>query len=185
VIAAAERILRLEGIGAVTTRRVASELGLTPMALYRHFRGKDGLVEALVAAGFGRWEARLSRAVQAPDPRRRLRNALAAYRDFALEEPRLFEVMFLLPRPGVPEAPGSLRSTVSPSFAEVIAAVKAGIRAGDLPSGDPEELVLLIWALAHGLVALHFSGRFGYQEERFRRAYDRTTASLWKHLRQR
>jgi len=183
VIAAAERILRSEGIGAVTTRRIASELGVTPMALYRHFEGKDALVEALVASGFARWEARLARAVRPGTPARRLRGALAAYRDFALEEPRLFELMFLLPRPGVPEAPGSLRSTVSPAFAEVIASVKDAIRAGDLPSTDPEEVVLMIWALAHGLVALHFSGRFGFQDELFRRAYDRTTAALWKQLR--
>ena len=107
-MAVAERILRKEGIAAVTTRRVAGELGLTPMALYRHFRGKDALVQALVEIGFAHWERRLARAVKARSPRRRLDNALAAYRDFALAEPRLFELMFLTPRPAVPSAPTSL-----------------------------------------------------------------------------
>jgi len=177
-MAVAERILRKEGIGAVTTRRVAGELGLTPMALYRHFRGKDALVQALVELGFAHWETRLARAVKARSPRRRLDNALAAYRDFALAEPRLFELMFLTPRPAVPNAPASLAVSPSPAFSEVIAALRA-----ELPSRDPEQLLLLIWALAHGLVALHFSGRFGFDEKRFRRTYDRTMALLWSRLR--
>ena len=177
-MAAAERILRSEGIAAVTTRRVAGELGLTPMALYRHFPGKDALVQALVERGFAYWEARLSAAVKARSPRRRLENALAAYRDFALDEPRLFELMFLIPRSNVPSAPASLQAPPSPSFAAVIGALQA-----ELGPGQPEELPLLVWAVAHGLVALHFSGRFGGNEKAFRRAYDRTTTLLWKHLR--
>jgi AcrR family transcriptional regulator len=182
-MAAAERILRAEGIGAVTTRRVAGELGLTPMALYRHFPGKDALVNALVETGFAHWEVRLAAAVKARSPRRRLENALAAYRDFALAEPRLFELMFLVPRGGVPTPPGSLRATPSPAFAEVIAALRTSMASGELARGDPEELLLLVWAAAHGLVALHFSGRFGFDERRFRRAYDRTTGLLWERLR--
>src|SRR5690348_12640763 len=44
--AVAERALRLgdeEGVEAVTIRRLAQELGVTPMALYWHFKNKDDL----------------------------------------------------------------------------------------------------------------------------------------------
>ena len=176
-MAVAERILRKEGIAAVTTRRVAGELGLTPMALYRHFRGKEALVQALVEIGFAHWETRLARAVKVRSPRRCLDNALAAYRDFALAEPRLFELMFLTPRPAVPSAPASLAVSPSPAFSKVIAALREV-----LPSPDPEQLLLLVWAVAHGLVALHFSGRFGFDEKLFRRTYDRTMSLLWSRL---
>jgi TetR/AcrR family tetracycline transcriptional repressor len=36
-----------QGLEAVTIRRLAQELGVTPMALYWHFRGKDELLAAL------------------------------------------------------------------------------------------------------------------------------------------
>ncbi len=36
-----------EGLDAVSLRRLASELGVTPMALYRHFRDKRDLVNAM------------------------------------------------------------------------------------------------------------------------------------------
>ncbi|HEV2091726.1 MAG TPA: TetR/AcrR family transcriptional regulator C-terminal domain-containing protein [Rubrobacter sp.] len=38
-----------EGLGAVTIRRLARELGVTPMALYWHFRDKDELLDGMVA----------------------------------------------------------------------------------------------------------------------------------------
>jgi TetR/AcrR family transcriptional regulator, tetracycline repressor protein len=45
--AVAERALRIadaEGLEAVTIRRLATELGVTPMALYWHFKNKDELM---------------------------------------------------------------------------------------------------------------------------------------------
>ncbi|BCJ41895.1 hypothetical protein GCM10010168_75830 [Actinoplanes ianthinogenes] len=49
--AVAERALRLgdeEGLDAVTIRRLAKELGVTPMALYWHFKNKDELLLGIV-----------------------------------------------------------------------------------------------------------------------------------------
>ncbi len=45
-----DRALRLadaDGLEALTIRKLAAELGVTPMALYWHFRSKDGLLEGL------------------------------------------------------------------------------------------------------------------------------------------
>jgi AcrR family transcriptional regulator len=172
ILAAAERLLRSEGVAGVSTRRVASAVGVTAMAMYRHFRSKDALVQALVDTGFARWEMRLAEAVDTPNPRDKIVNAIAAYRDFALAEPRYFELMFLVPRPGLPLAPESLRATPSPSFAAVIAAVHACMANGEFVPADPSQTILMVWALAHGLLALHFTGRFGFDEPLFRRRYD-------------
>jgi AcrR family transcriptional regulator len=49
--AVAERALRLgdeEGLEAVTVRRLAQALGVTPMALYWHFKNKDELLVGIV-----------------------------------------------------------------------------------------------------------------------------------------
>src|SRR5918992_339106 len=40
------------GLGALTIRRLAKELGVTPMALYWHFRSKDELLDAMAARIF-------------------------------------------------------------------------------------------------------------------------------------
>ncbi len=36
-----------EGLDAVAIRRIAADFGVTPMALYWHFRNKDELLEAM------------------------------------------------------------------------------------------------------------------------------------------
>ncbi len=183
ILNAAERLYRAGGMDALSIRRVAADVGLTPMAIYRHYRDKDALVDALVAAGFARWEGYLAEAVRAATPVARVAAALSAYRDFALAEPRAFELMFLTPRRGVARAPGSLTLTPSPSFGAVLASVQQAIADGDLQSGDPAELILIVWSAAHGLIALHCTGRFGHDDAIFRPIYDRATRRLLEALR--
>ncbi|AYY13103.1 TetR family transcriptional regulator [Actinobacteria bacterium YIM 96077] len=48
VIEAALSLADSEGLGAVTIRRLATDLGVTPMALYWHFRNKDDLLDGMV-----------------------------------------------------------------------------------------------------------------------------------------
>ena len=52
VIEGALALAEAEGLGAVTIRRLAKELGVTPMALYWHFRSKDELLDGMAASIF-------------------------------------------------------------------------------------------------------------------------------------
>src|SRR3954451_549632 len=47
ILAAALDLARREGPGALSMRRIAQELDVWPMSLYRHFRDKDELLDAL------------------------------------------------------------------------------------------------------------------------------------------
>lgn len=44
-----------EGLGAVSLRRVASELGAAPMALYRHVADKDALITHMLDRAYSEW----------------------------------------------------------------------------------------------------------------------------------
>lgn len=178
ILAAARRIHRTEGVAGLSLRAVAREVGLTPMAIYRHFEGKDALLMALVAEGFAELEAVFAKAVDARTPLKAIERLLLAYGDFALAEPEAFELMFLIRRPAVPEAPASLRTSPSSSFEVAISAVREAIEAGDLKPGDPAEIILTAWATVHGLIALHLTGRFGGNSEAFRATYRRTVKRL-------
>jgi len=75
LVDAAMAIADAEGLDAVTIRRVAGELGVTPMALYWHVRDKDELLEALAERMFdevelppdsgGPWHVELAAALDA------------------------------------------------------------------------------------------------------------------------
>ncbi|NIJ10405.1 AcrR family transcriptional regulator [Saccharomonospora amisosensis] len=48
VVDAALSVAETEGLAAVTIRRLARDLGVSPMALYWHFRNKDELLDGMV-----------------------------------------------------------------------------------------------------------------------------------------
>lgn len=50
VVRAAIELADERGLGAVGVRQVAERLGVTPMALYRHVGGKDGLLDGVADA---------------------------------------------------------------------------------------------------------------------------------------
>ena len=52
VVAGALALADAEGLGAVTIRRLAKQLGVTPMALYWHFGSKDELLDGMAAGIF-------------------------------------------------------------------------------------------------------------------------------------
>lgn len=54
IVDAAVAIADAEGLDALSMQRVASELGYTSMALYRHIPGKDRLVAAMIDVATGR-----------------------------------------------------------------------------------------------------------------------------------
>ena len=173
ILDAAERIHSKRGLSQLTLRRVAKTVGVTPMAFYKHFEDKNALLDALAARGFAILETYFEEAVRKRTPITRLRATLTQLREFALDQPRYYELMYFVARGAVPAAPASLRETTSPSFAKLIADVRESMEAGDIRRGDPGETILLMWATAHGLIALHFSGRFGNDAAVFRPLYDR------------
>lgn len=52
ILEAAERIVGSEGLQALTMRRIGTELGADPTAVYRHFRNKDELLLCLAERMF-------------------------------------------------------------------------------------------------------------------------------------
>jgi AcrR family transcriptional regulator len=86
---AAEATLSREGVEAVTIRRVADALGVSPMALYRHVRDKDDLLVLLV----DRLAQRLEHPALPVDPRGRLLALWTTLYDGLAVHPWLPEVL--------------------------------------------------------------------------------------------
>jgi len=64
-----ERALKLadaEGLDALTIRKLAHDLGVTPMALYWHFRSKEDLLEGVAEQVWGEIEVRVDPSVPWP-----------------------------------------------------------------------------------------------------------------------
>ena len=167
--AACELFVR-DGAAGFSLRRVAGELGVTPMALYRHVKSKDELLEGVLARGFEEFGAYLARSEQGTTGLEKLRLASNGFFSFALERGAYFELMFLGgPLPGEPKQREPVRKVAEPTFVLLRDCVRQAIDEGELPQVDAHATALWLLAEATGMVALHRSGLFGWSDEEVHR----------------
>ena len=165
---AAGELMYREGAAAVTMRRVAKSVGITPMALYRHFADRDGLLNALADAGFAQLTTRLASTAMPAHAERRLMKILDVFLDFALAKPRLFELMFLERRAGARQFPEDFRAGRSPTARFAAEALEAGMKQGVFRKDDVWEIAFETGAMLQGLVMLYVGGRVATSAEEFR-----------------
>ncbi|OUC98421.1 hypothetical protein CA984_07210 [Streptosporangium minutum] len=161
LVESALRLLREEGLDAVTLRAVGDLTGLSRMAPYRHFADKTALLAALAARVIVDLSAHVAGAVLEGAGRRdRLRAFYTSYVEYALEhrnEYRLvFASEFLIGHH--PELEGAID--------DVMAAL--GLEAAGGPAASKAGVMALL-STAHGLAELATAGHFakkgiGYED---------------------
>jgi AcrR family transcriptional regulator len=174
IAVASSRVLRAEGAESVTIRRIAKAVGITPMAIYRHYPDREALLNALADEGFRDLAACLSRSRSSGTVEERLMRLADIFLEHALENPRLFELMFLKPRPGARRFPEDFQAGESPTANFIAEVVREGILQGHFRDDDVWEIVFETGALSHGMIMLFLGGRMGMSAARFRKFYRRS-----------
>lgn len=172
ILAAAKAAFDRGGLDALSLRKIARVVGVTPMAIYRHFEDKDDIVDAIVLDGLAEWSAR----VAALSPQRgldRLEQVSEAYLDFALTAPRRFEAAFLLTTHRARRFPDDFATGRSPAGNIQLRAIEEAMAEGRLANAPPVELMMMFAALGQGLVSLYRAGRVAGGEDEFRTLYRR------------
>lgn len=166
---AAEKILYREGSDAVTMRRVAEAVGITAMAVYRHYPNRAALLNTLADQGFTELAVRLGGVKTSGSIERRLESVMDIFLDHALEKPRLFELMFLKPREGARQFPQDFRAGKSPTANPSAVVLREGMESGHFRKDDVWEIVLEMGALLQGMIMLYLGGRMSMPEQEFRK----------------
>jgi AcrR family transcriptional regulator len=177
IIVAAQELFMDSGVEGVSMRKVADKVGVTAPAIYRHFEDKDELLGELINVGLQILQTYLEPALTAETPLERLRQLIDRYFDFALEQPRYFDLAFLVPSHGMKieaELSRHNRSTFMFAVQQVHLCMEQGVFRKD----DPLETAIMVWAEAHGLVTLFRMERFGENADQFRAIFKRTIQRL-------
>ncbi|MGC0421592.1 TetR/AcrR family transcriptional regulator [Embleya sp. AB8] len=140
----AVRIADAEGIDAVTMRRLATELGVAPMAAYRYVSGKDDLLELMVDRTYGE----LTAPVAGTPWRQALRGTALSLRELALRHPWLVQ----LP---------SARAAITPTPNRVAIAEWGMVALADvgLSADDMMAVVDTVGSYVHGRTATEVATR--------------------------
>ncbi len=174
ILAAASRILSETGAAGLNVRSIAKQAGTSTMGVYSRFGGKLGLVEALYREGFERLRGKTEPLVSAGEPLEALEALCVAYRDTALANATHYEIMFGRAVAGFEPGPQARAEAFGSFDRVVVRAIRRAVDAG-LLRGDPLELGLRLWALAHGMVSLELNrvlppSPTAASERRYRRA---------------
>lgn len=165
ITAAAREILITEGAPAVSMRRVATIVGITPRAIYKHFADREALLKHVADAAFEEMAARFLR-TRPGTVVDRLHGMLDDLLEIAVQQPHLYQYVFVDARPDARMLPADAAD--SPTLRIVTAALGEGMADGTFRAGDPQRLTVSLIALVQGLIMLRHTGRIGLPVEEFR-----------------
>ncbi len=140
-------------------RKLAKCVGCTAPALYRHYESKEEVIQDVVAEAYRLFTQYLYRALEGRTPSERFTMAGRSYFDFAMEQPALYEIIYM-PR----EILGahSADSTVADQACAIgqfwTDRVREMMDAGFLKERDPFEVSNTLWAHAHGMISIYHRG---------------------------
>ena len=157
-----------QGMHGFSLRHVADSLGVSATAIYRHYRNKEDLLQAIIDRAGSVLVEYLVPALSGADAEQRLRNTLAAYLDFSLQQGKCFEAAFLLPGPRDAD-PDSGSTHYLLRF--LTDRVGECMEAGCLRKGDAAATAMSLWAVLQGQILLYLQGKCSTDEARFRQVF--------------
>jgi AcrR family transcriptional regulator len=160
IINAARRIAELEGWSSVTVRRLSDEISYSQPVLYAHFGSREGILAAVAIEGFQELGLALEKARKRARRGDTVKSVAAAYLEFAVSSPALYEVMFSLSLSvpfDDPATPPELRF----AFSQLLELFQG-------QSSKAEVLSELFWASLHGIAELSRTKRFPPSRQRER-----------------
>jgi AcrR family transcriptional regulator len=167
-------ILEEEGPEAVSMRRVAEAVGITPMAIYHHFPSREALLNTITDREFAKLLSHMQAHPLNGTLEDRLLAVMEGYVDYSFAQPRVFDFVFSRPRPGARQFPKDFRARRSPTLNPVADLIAAEMENGFLKKDDVWEVAFALWAHVHGYVMLYRAGRIALSEKEFRKLLHRS-----------
>jgi AcrR family transcriptional regulator len=159
---AALALIAAHGLNRLSVARVARRVGLVPSAIYRHFSGKDALLDAVIALIRERMHRNVEAVMaQAPDALDRLRRLLLAHVRMIRENEGILRLVFSdeLHR-GQPERKARVYEMVGSYLKKVAAIISQGQHEGsirkDLDSATAA--VMFLGLIQPAAILWHLSG---------------------------
>jgi AcrR family transcriptional regulator len=162
LVEATLRLIEEKGPLGFTLAEAARAAGVSPAAPYRHFRGREELVEEVARQGFVLFAERLERAYASggPSALTALFETGRAYLDFARASPGYYVAMF---ESGVAISGNPELALAAERALAVLIRASGRLIERLPPERRPPPLMMAnhIWALSHGVVELFARGRPG------------------------
>jgi AcrR family transcriptional regulator len=184
----ARRQMAEQGMSALSLRAIARELGITAPAIYNYFPDRDALVTALIVdafIAFGEAQQASIEFLPSADHRGRLSALGLVYRQWAVDHPEQYQLIFGTPLPGYHAPVEVTQPAAARGLGILMGVLAAALTDGRLRVSQPGPLIphmnrvlkswqsddgevdprvlylsMVIWTRVHGLVSLEIGGQY-------------------------
>lgn len=185
ILDAALHLFIEQGFEKVSMRNIADAIEYSSATIYLYFKDKNELLLELQTQAFAKLVEEMQVVMHIEHPAEQLRAVGEQLLDFALHNPELFELMYIMNGPMVAAAT-CVGATAWPgggsAFAQMVAMVQRGIDTGVFRPQNAESAALMVWAQVHGLVALYLRQRLVVLPEERRELAMREALSAFNDL---
>lgn len=154
IIDAAMHMFMYEGYENVSIRKLADKIEYSPATIYLYYKDKDELLYDVQAECFGKLMDVFTTHATATNPIEKLRQIGHAYLTFGLDNPQLYELMFIMKAPMNTVEENELWKNGDCAFNFLVDCMTECIEKDLIRFEHPLQSVLAVWAMAHGLISL-------------------------------
>ncbi len=147
VVNAALSIVRTDGFEALTSRSLGTRLGSSARPVFTVFRSMDEVQQAVVEAAKALYKQYVDQGLTWEHP---FKGVGTQYILFSIQEPKLFQLLFMTEQPQVPDFSGVL-PLIEESYEEILLSIQ-----NDYGMSRPraERLYRHLWIYTHGIATL-------------------------------
>jgi AcrR family transcriptional regulator len=166
ILDAARHLFVEVGYEKTSVRGIAEIIEYSPATIYLYYKDKNELLFALHEEAFMKMIAELGQVVSIKDPLERLIDMGRHYIKYALENPEMYDLMFIMAAPmETLDFSHEIWEDGQKSFCMLKMVVEECMKEGYFPEQDLETMSLTIWAYMHGLVTIYLKNRLKMFED--------------------
>ena len=160
ILDAAQKLFLATGFEKVSIRNIADAIEYSPATIYLYFKDKNELLFALHQRGFVKMVQEFQPLLLLTDPFEKLVEMGRSYIRFAVENPELFDLMFIMTAP-MDKLDKENWVEGDQAFGLLLAVVQECMDAGIFQKHDVQATAMMIWSGIHGYTALFLRKRLG------------------------
>ncbi len=147
IIKAAFHIVRTDGLEALTSRALGNRLGSSARPIFTVFQNMDEVQQAVIDAAKALYKEYVERGLTWEHP---FKGVGTQYILFSIQEPKLFQLLFMTEQPQIPDFSGIL-PLIEESYGEILLSIQNDYGISERLA---ERLYRHLWIYTHGIATL-------------------------------
>ncbi len=177
VIESAFNIARTSGFEAITARSLGDRLGSSPRPVFSLFRSMEEVLAEVKASARALYNTYIEEGLQQTDMPA-FKGVGTGYIRFALEEPKLFQLLFMREQEEKPTLSGIL-PVIDDNYGQILTSVQ---RLYSLGPGLSERFYRHLWIYTHGIAVLCATNMCTFTGEEISRMLTEVCTALLKSM---